>query len=158
MGFFRSVPTAESVLDLQRLPAGVAGHPRDTVVLGWAERMSPRGRWTTEGGVDFGASLPRGTVLAEGQALAIEHPPLLILVRAKPEPVLVACPASAGQAMLWAYQLGNAHLPLMLDAGLLICLDVRGVDEVFTFHAIPFTRETRPFTPVPQGPGHHTGS
>lgn len=158
MGLFRSVPLAESVLDVQRLPAGLAGHPRDSVVLGWSERMSLRGRWTTEGGVEFGASLPRGTVLAEGQALAIDHPPLLILVRAKLEPVLVAHPASTGQAVLWAYQLGNAHLPLMLEAGFLICLDERGVDEVFAFHAIPFSRDTRAFTPVSQGPGHHTGS
>ena len=158
MGLFRSLPMAESVLDLERLPAGVVEHPRDTVVLGWTERTSPRGRWTTEGGVEFAASLPRGTVLSEGHALTIDRPPLLILVRAKPEPVLVARPESTAQAVLWAYQLGNAHLPLMLEAELLICPDDRGVEEVFAFHTIPFTRDTRPFTPLSQGPGHHSGT
>jgi hypothetical protein len=29
------------------------------------------------------------------------------------------------------------------------------MEQVLTYHAIPFTREERPFTPVSQAPGHH---
>lgn len=155
MGLFRSVPVAETVYEHERLPAALVDRERDTVVLRWTERASTRGRWTTRGGVEFAVSLPRGTVLRDGQCLTLDHPPLLIVVQAQPEPVLVARPDSAGQAALWAYHLGNAHQPLMLEAGMLFCPDERGVDEVFTYHGIAFTRETRAFTPVSSGPGHH---
>lgn len=155
MAFFRSVPIAEAVFSRDRLPAGLARHAHDSITLTWQERAKSRARWTTAGGVEFGTMLPPGTVLKDGDCLALENPPLVIVVREEPEPVLVATPGSPEQAALWAYQIGNSHQPLMLEAGALICLDVKGMDEVLAFHAIPFERAVRPFTPVSVGPGHH---
>ena len=155
MALFRSVPVAEAVFSVGRLPAAVAAYPRDTVVLGWQARMSMRSRWTTEGGVEFGATLPRDTILMDGDCLAIDRLPLLVVVQAKPEPVLVARPATAEDAARWAYQIGNSHQPLMLVEGLLICPDEHGAADVLNYLQIPFERETRPFTPLAAGPGHH---
>ncbi|MFN7915098.1 MAG: urease accessory protein UreE [Vicinamibacterales bacterium] len=155
MALFRSVPVVEAVFAEDRLPAALAAYPRDTVTLGWQARMGSRGRWTTDGGVDFGTALPRGTILRDGDCLAIDRLPLLVVVREQAEPVLVARPASIEEAARWAYQVGNSHQPLMIDDGLLVCPDEHGAADVFAYHGIPFERESRRFTPVSSGPGHH---
>ncbi|MBS1819758.1 MAG: hypothetical protein JSU08_17625 [Acidobacteria bacterium] len=152
---FRSVPIADAVFRDDRLPAGLAAHPRDEVVIGWEDRRAQRARLKTEAGVEFGTSLPQGTVLREGDCLALDRPALVIIVREKAEPVLVMAPPSAGDAARWAYYIGNTHQPLMVLGDLLLCADVAGMDEVLRYHGIPFTRELRPFTPVSQGPSHH---
>ncbi|MGE3959161.1 MAG: urease accessory protein UreE [Vicinamibacterales bacterium] len=154
MAFFKSVPVAETVFRADRLPAGLSGHLRDRVVLGWQERLSTRGRWRTEGGVEFGVGLPRGTVLRDGDCLALDQPPLLIAVCEKPEPVLVIVPETPERAATWAYFIGNSHQPLMVVGGVLLCADVTGADQVLAFHGIPFVRDVRPFTPAAV-PGHH---
>ena len=63
--------------------------------------------------------------------------------------------ASAAQAARWAYYIGNSHQPLMIADDALVCADVPGMEQVLTWHAIPFTREQRAFTPESQGPEHH---
>jgi len=77
------------------------------------------------------------------------------VVREREEAVLVARTASVGQAARWAYYIGNSHQPLMIADDSLICVDVPGMEQVLTWHAIPFTREQRPFTPESQAPEHH---
>lgn len=151
---FRSIPIAEAVFDLNRLPAALADAPRDAIALGWEERVKTRARWRTDGGVEFGTSLPRGTMLREGDCLALDHPALVIVVRERAEPVLVARPASPQQWALWGYHIGNSHQPLMIASDALVCADVAEMRQVLEFHAIPYTRETRPFTPVTLSPGH----
>lgn len=155
MALFRSVPIAETVFQIDRLPAGLASHPRDAITLGWEERARTKARWKTEGGVEFGTSLAPDTVLSEGSCLALERPPLVIVVHERPELVLVATPSSAEQAAHWAYCIGNSHQPLMIQPGALVCLDMPGTSDMLAYHGIPFTRDTRPFTPVSAGPGHH---
>lgn len=158
MALFRSVPIAETVFRDGRLPAAVAGYPRDAVSLGWRARMSSRARHTTEGGVEFGTQLPRDTILVDGDCLALDRLPLLVVVRAAPESVVVATPGSPAEAALWAYYIGNSHQPLMIVEGRLLCPDEHGAADVLAFHGIPFERAVRPFTPVNAGPGHHGGS
>jgi len=152
---FRSVPIADAVFRLERLPAGLADHPRDSMTLGWEERAKARARRRTDGGIEFGTALPRATVLREGDCLALENPPLLIVIHECPEPVLVARPTSAATWALWGYYIGNSHQPLMIADDLLVCADVPGMEQVLNYHGIPFTREMRAFTPVLQPPGHH---
>jgi urease accessory protein len=152
---FRSVPVADAVFRIERLPAALTDCPRDEVTLGWEDRLKGRARRRTDGGVEFGTALARGTVLREGDCLALEQPPLLIVVREAAEAVLVVRPDAPDQAALWAYHIGNSHQPLMIDDGLLVCPDLPGMEQVLAYHAIPFTREMRAFTPVSQAPGHH---
>ncbi len=152
---FRRLPIADAVFTLDRLPAGLIDCPRDRVTIGWQERMTPRARLRTEGGVEFGTSLAPGVVLREGDCLALEQPPLVVVVRERDEPVLVARAASAAQAARWAYYIGNSHQPLMIADDALVCADVPGMEQVLAYHAIPFTREQRTFTPESTGPEHH---
>jgi urease accessory protein len=152
---FRSVPIADAVFRIERLPAALLDYPRDHVSLGWEERQKARARHRTDAGVDFGTALPRGTVLREGDCLALERLPLLIVVQERLEAVLVVRPLAPAQWALWSYQIGNSHQPLMITDGELVCADAAGMEQVLAYHAIPFTREQRPFTPVLQAPGHH---
>ncbi len=152
---FRRLPIADAVFTLDRLPAGLLEYSRDTVTVGWQERTTPRARLRTDGGVEFGTALPPGVVLREGDCLALEQPRLVVMVREREEPVLVARTASASQLARWAYYIGNSHQPLMIADAALICADVPGMEQVLTYHAIPFARERRTFTPESQGPAHH---
>ena len=154
---FRSVPIADAVFRVERLPAGLLDHPRDSIALGWEERLKARARRRTDNGVEFGTALARGTVLREGDCLALENPPLVVVVHELPEPVLVARPSSASEWALWGYHIGNSHQPLMIAADALVCAALPGMEQVLNYHAIPFSREMRPFTPVSQAPGHHEG-
>lgn len=151
---FRSVPVIAAVFAGSRLPAALVDAPRDAITLGWEERAKTRARRRTDNGIEFGTALPPGTVLREGDCLAIENPPLLIVVHERAEPVLVARPASPEQWALWGYHVGNSHQPLMITGDALVCADMTGMAQVLDYHAIPYTRELRPFTPVLQSPGH----
>jgi urease accessory protein len=152
---FKSVPIADAVFRVDRLPAGLLEHPRDSIALGWEERLKARARRRTDNGVEFGTALPRGTVLREGDCFALENPRLVIVVRELAEAVLVVRPASLRDWALWGYCIGNSHQPLMIADDALVCAELPGMEQVLSYHAIPFTREIRPFTPVSQAPGHH---
>jgi urease accessory protein len=130
------------------------GYARDTITLGWEERTHVHGRKRTDGGVEFGASLPRGTVLRAGDLVVLDSPPLVVLVVERAEPVFVVTPTTSQEWALFAYHIGNRHQPLMVtDAGL-VCPDVPGVEQVLRQHRMPYTRETMPFTPASTAVGH----
>ena len=75
--------------------------------------------------------------------------------RALEERVLVVRPTTTTEWALWSYHIGNSHQPLMIAADVIVCADLPGMEQVLTYHAIPFAREQRAFTPVSQAPGHH---
>jgi len=152
---FRTVPVAEAVFRVDRLPAGLIDHPRDSVTLGWEERLKTRARRRTDAGVEFGTALPRGTVLRAGDCLALENPPLVVVIQEQAEAVLVIRPSSLAEFALWGYHIGNSHQPIMIGEAELVCADLPGMEQVLIHHAIPFCREMRSFTPVSQAPGHH---
>ena len=152
---FRTVPVAEAVFRIDRLPAGLLEHPRDSLTLGWEDRLKTRARRRTDAGVEFGTALPRGTVLHAGDCLALDNPPLVVVVRELAEPVLVVRPSSSAECALWGYHIGNSHQPIMIGDDELVCADLPGMEQVLTYHRIPFSREMRAFTPVSQAPGHH---
>ena len=93
--------------------------------------------------------------LPAGDCFALENPRLVIVVRELPEAVLVVRPASPREWALWGYCIGNSHQPLMIADDALVCAELPGMEQVLSYHAIPFTRDVRPFTPVSQAPGHH---
>jgi len=53
----------ERVFKETDLPESSRAFARDTVTLGWEDRTYVHGRRRTDGGVEFGTSLPRGSVL-----------------------------------------------------------------------------------------------
>lgn len=155
---FKSLPTADTVVRADAVAAmdGDASgtYRRDTITLGWEDRLRGRGRRRSDGGVEFGTTLPRGTVLRGGDALFVESLRLLVVIIERPEPVLVITPSSANEWGLFGYHIGNSHQPMMMTADTIVCLDNIGMRQVLDQYGIPFAYDTRSFTPVGQLSDH----
>ena len=138
----------ERVYREPELPDAARGYARDTITLGWEDRTHVHGRRRTDGGVEFGTSLPRGTVLHAGDCLVLEGERLVVSVVERAEPVFVVEPRSAREWALFAYHIGNRHQPVMITDRSLVCPDVPGVEQLLQQHHIPYVRSTLPFTPA----------
>jgi len=144
----------ERVHEESELPASCAAFARDTVTLGWEDRTHVHGRRRTDGGIEFGTSLPRGTVLRAGNCVVLDEERLVVSVVERPEPVFVIEPRSAPEWALFAYHVGNRHQPIMITDRGLVCPDVPGVELLLRQHHMPYTRATLPFTPATTVAGH----
>jgi urease accessory protein len=136
------------------LPERARSYTRDTITLGWEARTHVHGRRVTDCGVEFGTSLPRGTVLGDGDCFVLDAERLVVSVVARAEPVFVIEPRDPREWALFAYHIGNRHQPLMIAGGALVCPDAPGVEQLLQQHRMPFTRAMRPFTPVASVAGH----
>jgi urease accessory protein len=145
---FRPIPTVREVCRADALPPAATVYGRDTITLGWEERLKTRVRRRSDGGVEFGTVLDRGSILRQGDCFVLDEPPVVIAVVEAAEPVFVIEPASASDWGRYAYQIGNSHQPLMLTETAIICPDVPGMEQVLTYHAVPFRRDTCAFTPI----------
>jgi urease accessory protein UreE len=130
------------------LPDAARGYTRDTITLGWEDRTHVHGRRQSDGGVDFGTSLPRGSVLLAGDCFVLESERLVISVIERPEPVFVIEPGGAREWALFAYHIGNRHQPVMITDHSLVCPAVPGVEQLLQQHHMPYVRATLPFTPA----------
>ena len=133
------------------VPESARAFARDTVTLGWEDRTHVHGRRRTDGGVEFGTSLPRGSVLRDGDFFVLEDERLVVAIVERAEPVFVVEPRSAQEWGLFAYHIGNCHQPLMLTGEAIVCADLPGMEETLDYHRIPFTRRIQPFTPIADG-------
>jgi urease accessory protein len=136
------------------VPEWARGYTRDTITLGWEDRTHAHGRRRTDGGMEFGTSLPRGTVLHAGDCLVLGRERLVVSVIERAEPVFVVEPRSATEWALFAYHIGNRHQPLMITERSLVCPDVPGVEQLLQQHDMPYVRSTLPFTPAATVAGH----
>jgi len=137
------------------LSAAVAGYARDTITLGWEDRVHGRGRRRSDGGLVFGLSLPRGTILRGGDCLVLDGAQIVVVVVERPEPVFLIEPRTPQEWGLYAYHIGNRHQPLMISGAGIVCPDVGGVEQLLEQQRIPFSRTTRAFTPVTSTAGDH---
>jgi len=144
----------ERVYRERDLPEPVRGFERDTVTLGWEERSRAHALRRTDNGVEFGTSLPRGTVLRGGDCLVLDDERLVVAVAERLEQVFLVEPRSASEWALFAYHIGNRHQPLMITDEALVCPDAPGVEQVLQQHQMPYTRATRTFTPATAVAGH----
>jgi urease accessory protein len=145
---------AERVYQEPNVPHEARAFTRDTVTLGWEDRTHVHGRRRTDGGVEFGTALPRGTVLHAGDFLVLDQEQLVVTVIERPEAVFVIEPRSPPEWALFAYHIGNRHQPVMITEHTLVCPDVPGVELLLQQHKMPYTRATLPFTPVATVAGH----
>ena len=76
---FRSIPVVHEAVR-QPLCGQAASYARDTVTLGWEERVRARGRRRSDAGVEFATALTRGTVLRHGDYLLIDSLRLAVAV------------------------------------------------------------------------------
>ena len=137
------------------MPPTAAGYLRETLTLGWEERLRARARRVSDQGFEFATVLERGQVLRDGDCFVFDHPGRVVRVIEQAEPVFVVRPRTARESALFTYHIGNSHQPMMLVNAEVVCPDVQGMEQVLRYHGIPFVRERRPFTPVGQIPDHH---
>jgi len=148
------VTVVERVDKTDELPETARAFSRDVVTLGWEDRTHVHGRRRTDGGVEFGTSLPRGTVLRAGDCLVLDADRLVVSVVERDEPVFVIEPRSPNEWGLFAYHIGNRHQPLMITGGALVCPDAPGVELLLQQHHMPYTRASLAFTPAATAAGH----
>lgn len=151
---FKSLPVVREVCRENSLPDVARGYGRDTITLGWEERLKARGRRTSDSGFEFGTALPRGTILRAGDAFVLGDASRVITVLERREAVLVITPSSSHEWGLFAYHIGNNHQPMMIDGGAIVCPDVPGLQQVLEQHNMRFSRAMRSFTPVGALPDH----
>ena len=137
------------------LPPKARSYARDTLTLGWDDRLRVRGRGRSDGGVAFDLSLPRGTILRGGDCLVLDEAKMVVVVVERPEPVFLIEPRTPRDWGLFAYHIGNRHLPLMIAEAGIVCPDVAGVEQLFEQQRIPFARATLAFTPATSVANHH---
>lgn len=147
----------ESTCREEALPVSAGAYARDTITLGWEDRTHGHGRRVSDGGVEFGTSLPRGTVLRNGDCLILDDARTVVRIVERPEPVFVIEPRTPQEWALFAYHIGNRHQPLMIATSGLVCPDVPGVEPLLQQHHMPYVRATLPFTPASTVAGHAQG-
>jgi urease accessory protein UreE len=152
---FKTLAVAKTLVRADDLKTGsLSGFRHDTVTLGWEERLRARARRTSDGGFEFATTLPRGTVLRRDDCFVFDAQHLIVRVIERDEPMLVVRPRSAQEWGIFAYHIGNSHQPMMIADDAIVCPDALGMNEILQYHAIPFTREQRPFTPLGQVSDH----
>lgn len=137
------------------LPVTARGYARDTITLGWEDRLRLHGRRRSDGGVTVSLFLPRGTVLRGGDCLVLGEASTVVVVVERPEPVFVIRPNTPQKWGLYAYHIGNRHQPVMITETAIMCPDVEGVEQLLAQQRIPFARTTLPFTPATAVANHH---
>lgn len=154
MSVFKSLPVAHEIRRGDPASSRAPGDQLDTITLGWEERLKARARRRSDCGFEFATALARGTVLRDGDCFVFDRPPLVIRIVERQEPVFILRPATSGEWALFAYHIGNSHQPVMFGEEEIVCPDVPGMEQVLTYHGIPFSRALRAFTPVGQIPSH----
>ena len=145
---FRSLPVAREVYRSDDLPPQARAYAHDTLTLGWEERLRARARRRSDGGLEFGTALDRGTVLRAGDCLVIDQLTTVVRVVEQSEPVLVVTPRAPREWALVGYHIGNGHQPVMITADAIVCPDRPGMAELLDYHRIGYTRARLPFTPA----------
>lgn len=136
------------------LPESAEGYVRRVISLGWEDRVQAHGRRRSDDGLEFGTSLPRGTVLRSGDCFVLDEPRAVVMVVERAEPVFLIEPPTPQHWGLYAYHIGNRHQPLMVTPQGILCPDVPGVEQLLRQHHIPHVRATLPFTPASAVVGH----
>jgi urease accessory protein len=142
------VTVVEQTCREEALPQGAATYVRDTITLGWEERVRVRALRRSDAGVEFGTALPRGTVLRGGDCFVLDETRTIVAVVERPESVFVIEPRTPQEWGLFAYHIGNRHQPVMITPRALVCPCIAGVEQLFEQQHIPYSRATIPFTPA----------
>lgn len=149
---FKPLPIVEEVCRVDAMSDSARGLRRDTITLGWEDRVKTRGRRRSDSGVEFATALPRSTVLRQGDCFVL--PDVVVEVAERPESVFVIEPRTPAEWGLFAYQIGNSHQPLMIAGGMLVCPADPGMRQVLEHYGIPFRSAEQPFTPLGFNMGH----
>ncbi|MCP5142536.1 MAG: urease accessory protein UreE [Chromatiales bacterium] len=132
-----------------------AGEADATLTLTMEQRVKSRLRVTLDDGRGAGVFLPRGGVLRDGDLLGGEG--LVVLVKAAPESVSTVRSDDPLRLTRAAYHLGNRHVALQIETGLLRYQHDHVLDDMVRGLGLEVVVEQAPFEPEPgaYGGGHH---
>ena len=126
-----------------------------SVVLPLDLRIKTRQRVTLESGEDAGIFLEKGAILRGGEKLLSEEG-LVVEIIAADETVSSVYVDDALALAKAAYHLGNRHIPLQLEAGVLRYQHDHVLDEMIKGFGLMVTVEQAPFEP--EGGAYQSGA
>jgi urease accessory protein len=139
----------------KRLPANQNTVVNLTLLLSSEERTRSRYRWETAEGEVVHLRLPRGTVLRDRDLLTTDTGEDLVLVIAKPEPVLTVVGKTPLDLLKAAYHLGNRHVPLELTPTYLRLSSDPVLRAMLEPLGLKIIEEKAPFQPEIGAYSHH---
>jgi urease accessory protein len=142
------VPAAAAV------PVAGAGEAVErTATLTMDERRRSRSLLRLDDGGEAALTLPRGSVLRDGDRLRGEPAGVVVLVRAAAENLSVARTADRGLLTRAAYHLGNRHVPLQIGPDSLSYEHDHVLDDLARALGLEVTVVSAPFEPEAGGYG-----
>ena len=139
----------------KRLPANQNTVVNLTLPLSSQERTRSRYRWETAEGEIVHLRLPRGTVLRDRDLLTTDTEEDLVLVIAKPEPVLTVVGKTPLDLLKAAYHLGNRHVPLEITPTYLRLSSDPVLRTMLEQLGLQIIEEIAPFQPEIGAYSHH---
>ena len=140
------------MLVVEHLPGPVAadelrGKEADRLLLTWEQRRWARGRFSTAKGREIALALPTGTRLEPGHTVCVETD-WYLTIEAVPEPLLAIYPRNREEAIRIAFEVGNRHLPLALEADTVMVPDDAAMVQWLDRSGVPWERRLAAFNPI----------
>jgi urease accessory protein len=140
------------MLVVEHLPGPVAADELrskepDKLPLTWEQRRWARGRFSTANGRQIALALPTGTTLEPGRTVCVESD-WYLTVEAVLEPLLAIRPRTPEEAIRIAFEVGNRHFPLALEADTLMVPDEASMVQLLRRAGVPWERRLGAFNPI----------
>jgi urease accessory protein len=129
----------------------------DKLVLTWEQRRWMRGRFTTALGRKIGIAFPTGTAVVPGSILYVGTD-WYLKIEAAAEAVLEVSPANYDAAVKIAFEVGNRHFPLALEANKIVVPDDKAMVRLMDRLGAPWERRQAIFNPIGNTQLHQHGS
>jgi len=124
-----------------------AGDPTLTIPLDHERRRRSRLRLMLSGGTEIGVTLPRGSVLKDGDRVRSEDGAVVARIVADAESLSVATTEDVHLLARAAYHLGNRHVPLQIETGTVLYPHDHVLDGLCRELGLSVRAERRPFEP-----------
>jgi urease accessory protein len=125
-----------------------------TVTLSFEQRRRSRLLVRLDDGREAALLLPRGTVLLDGDLLAVDGEPFVVGVRAAAQSLSIARTADPHLLTRAAYHLGNRHVPLEIGPGWLAFEHDHVLDGMVRELGLSVDTRVAPFEPEAGGYRH----
>ncbi len=127
-----------------------------TLALSASERTRSRHRFQTESGETVFISLPRGTVLRDGDIIEEENTGETLRIVAKPEPVYTITASTELDLLRATYHLGNRHVPCEITTNYLRISPDPVLGDMLEHLGLKVEEDILPFQPETGAYGHHS--
>jgi urease accessory protein len=144
------------VLEIRRADTADTAEPTDRVVLAADERQRRRIVLTGEAGTQFLLDLPHAVALQDGDTLVLDDG-AIVLVVAKPEPLLEIAAASPQALARLAWHIGNRHAEVQIAGERLRIRRDHVLAQMLAGLGARVTEIEAPFEPEPGAYDLHAG-